>query len=71
MLLVMGLVLPAATTLSARADQPKYDSLASLLEPLRSEADLPALAAAVVVGGRIKALGVVGVRKYGSDLPPR
>lgn len=51
----------------ARAADPKPDDLSSLLEPLRAKHDLPALAAAVVVGGKIKAAGAVGVRKQGAD----
>ena len=43
-------------------------NLASVLEPLREKHDLPALAAAVILDGRTYALGVVGVRKSGTDV---
>ena len=41
-------------------------SLDALLEPIRKEKGTPALAAAVVLGGRTVALGAVGLRKDGS-----
>jgi len=41
-------------------------SLDLLLEPIRSKANVPALAAAVVRGNEIIAVGAVGVRKFGS-----
>lgn len=43
--------------------------IASILEPLRVAAKLPALGAVVVGGGRIVAAGMTGVRKAGSDVP--
>lgn len=42
-------------------------SLDGLLEPIREANKLPALAAAVVKGGQMVAVGVVGVRKQGSS----
>jgi CubicO group peptidase (beta-lactamase class C family) len=42
--------------------------LAPDLTPVREKYDFPALAAAVIVDGQLHALGVVGVRKYGSDV---
>ncbi len=42
--------------------------LAPDLAPVREKYDFPALAAAVIVDGKLHAMGVVGVRKYGSDV---
>jgi CubicO group peptidase (beta-lactamase class C family) len=47
------------------ADAPR--DVAAVLAPLRERHDVPALAAAVVVGGRVVALGADGVRRRGSD----
>jgi CubicO group peptidase (beta-lactamase class C family) len=44
------------------------ESIDALLEPIRRKHDMPALAAAVVEGDRIVALGAVGVRKYGATV---
>jgi len=41
--------------------------LRDVLEPIRAKHDLPALAAAVVMNGRVVALDAVGLRKAGSD----
>ncbi|HMJ90598.1 MAG TPA: serine hydrolase domain-containing protein, partial [Candidatus Acidoferrum sp.] len=41
-------------------------SLDSLLEPIRSKANVPAMAAAVIRSNSIIAVGAVGVRKFGS-----
>jgi len=46
-----------------------YEELASVLEPLRQKYNLPALGAAVVTPDGVKALGVVGIRKYGDTTP--
>lgn len=43
--------------------------LSAMLEPVRAERGLPALAAAVLEGDRIVALGAVGVRKSGDPTP--
>jgi CubicO group peptidase (beta-lactamase class C family) len=43
-------------------------NLASELEPVRVKYAFPALAAAVIVDGRLHAAGVVGVRKDGSEI---
>lgn len=43
--------------------------LASVLEPIRARSGLPALAAAVIEGDRIAAIGAVGVRKSGDPTP--
>ena len=44
------------------------ESIDRLLELIRKTHDLPALAAAVVQGGRTVAIGAVGVRKYGETV---
>lgn len=43
--------------------------LASVLEPIRARSGLPALAAAIIEGDRIAAIGAVGVRKVGDPTP--
>ncbi|MGH9775014.1 MAG: serine hydrolase domain-containing protein [Candidatus Acidiferrales bacterium] len=43
--------------------------LRELLEPLRKEFDLPALAAAIVTSHGLVSVGAVGVRKYGDATP--
>ena len=48
---------------------PGVRSLDDLLEPVRAANRVPALAAAVVSGGRLTAIGVVGVRKAGASEP--
>ncbi len=45
------------------------DSLDAMLEPIRVKYELPALAAAVVKEGNIIAVGAVGVRVAGTDIP--
>ncbi len=40
--------------------------LAALLEPIRAEHEVPALGGAIVVGGELRGLGVVGLRALGS-----
>jgi CubicO group peptidase (beta-lactamase class C family) len=40
-----------------------------LLEPIRQKHDLPALAGAIVTSKGLQAVGVVGVRKYGTNTP--
>lgn len=45
------------------------EAVSSILEPILIENDLPALAAAVVTKRGIEAIGAVGVRKRGSDVP--
>ena len=47
-------------------DQGKPASLTSLLEPIRSKHDVPALAGAAVVDRKVKATGATGVRASGS-----
>src|SRR5262245_12300829 len=43
-------------------------AMCELLEPIRARHDLPALGAAIVTSKGLKAVGVVGVRKRGSDI---
>jgi len=50
------------------ADRPRVIDLAPDLAPIREKYDFPALAAAVIVDGKLHAIGVVGVRKHGSDV---
>ncbi len=50
------------------AGGPQVIDLAPDLAPVREKYDFPALPAAVIVDGELHALGVVGVRKYGSDV---
>jgi len=47
---------------------PAPTDLDGLLEPLRTQFDLPALGAAIVSGGTLVALGTTGVRARGSDV---
>jgi CubicO group peptidase (beta-lactamase class C family) len=58
----MMLILLAATALS----EPPMTDLAPTLAPIREKHSLPALAAAVVVDGKVVAAGVTGVRAMGS-----
>lgn len=51
-----------------RADNPKLIDVGAELEPIRREYDFPALAAAVILDGELHAMGVVGVRQYGSEV---
>lgn len=41
------------------------NDLAALLEPIRAKFNLPALAAAVIEGDRVSAIGATGVRRFG------
>jgi len=50
------------------AQDAKLIDLSAELEPVRKEAAMPALGAAVICDGRLCAAGVVGMRKYGSDV---
>lgn len=65
----LAFFLSLAVTVPVRADQPKYEDLSAFLEPLRAKAGVPALAAAVIVGGKIKAVGATGMRKFGAGVP--
>lgn len=59
----LGCSLPPAEITPASGDR----KLAQLLEKMRVEARQPALAAAVVVDGKIAAAAAVGTRKYGTN----
>lgn len=65
-LLGCALAVPAGAV--TRAGEPPED-LAPVLEAVRAEYALPALAGAVLRGGRLAALGAAGVRKKGSREP--
>jgi len=58
----------ALATCGLGATGPLVIDLAPDLEPVREQYAFPALAAAAIVDGRLHALGVVGVRKHGSDV---
>jgi len=45
------------------------EAVTSLLEPIRQKNDVPAMAAAVVTSDGIQFVGVVGVRKRGTEIP--
>lgn len=62
-------VLALAVTMLAAPARAQDESLNALLEPVRKEAGLPALAAAVAKSGRIVAAGAVGTRVLGRDIP--
>lgn len=51
------------------AVQEECRDLGPTLEPIRKKRDVPALAAAFLVGNRVAARGAVGVRKRGEDKP--
>src|SRR4051794_5116389 len=58
---------PGGASEGPGADAPTGDDLASLLEPIRREYHLPALAAAVVRGDRVVGAAAVGVRELGKE----
>src|SRR5215472_3788454 len=60
------LVLCAVATGSSLQAAPSAEDLRSLLEPILGKHDLPALAGAIVTSKGLQAVGVVGVRKYGT-----
>jgi CubicO group peptidase (beta-lactamase class C family) len=47
------------------------EDLAALLEPIRAEHDLPSLAGAILTADKLVALGAVGTRIAGEDVPVR
>lgn len=68
--LALGLVLADLGGAAARAQEAApVEDLAAGLEALRAEHDVPALAAAEVVGGRLTALGASGLRHQDRDAP--
>lgn len=58
----------ALAILAAMTPAEEPASIHDILEPIRTQYDLPALGACVIKNGDVTALGVVGVRKYGSDI---
>jgi CubicO group peptidase (beta-lactamase class C family) len=64
------LATPLFLVLSVVAMQtaPPPEDLREVLEPIRAKYDLPALAGAIVTSRGLQAVGVVGVRKYGTDI---
>jgi len=52
-----------------RAQSPPAEDLAALLAPIRERHEVPALGAAVLVDGELRALGVTGIRRIGHDEP--
>lgn len=62
---VLALAGAVAFSGSAHAD----GTLSNMLEPIRAQYELPAIAAAVVKDGKIVAQGAVGVRVLGKDIP--
>ena len=68
--LAIGAVLAVAwTTMSLADSEPPPQPLDAYLETVRSEYDLPALAAAVVEDGELVAAGAVGTRVHGQAIP--
>jgi CubicO group peptidase (beta-lactamase class C family) len=63
-----GLVAASDDTPAQKADVANDATLSELLEPIRVRHDLPALGAAIVTSKGLRAVGVVGVRKRGSDV---
>ncbi len=59
---------PGGGTAAQNKDGAEVKDLSGILEPIRTEHGLPALGAAVVTGKGLEAIGVVGVRKAGTDL---
>lgn len=68
---VSAKIVAAEATNSASTPKPPANQILNLneiLEPLRAAAKVPALTAAVVVDGKIKGVGAVGIRKGGSPI---
>ncbi|UCD50087.1 MAG: beta-lactamase family protein [Phycisphaerales bacterium] len=65
---ILLLALASVAAGSAAAEANLVD-IAAELEPIRQEYDFPALAAAVILDGELHALGVVGIRQDGSEVP--
>lgn len=59
----------AATALMVGQDGAAMDDLSSVLEPIREQGSMPALAAAVWRSGKMIAIGVSGFRKSGDPTP--
>jgi CubicO group peptidase (beta-lactamase class C family) len=69
MTLRLSVALVALACLFAPAAQAQEQSLNTMLEAVRKEFGLPAIAAAVAKNGRIVASGVVGTRMLGRNIP--
>lgn len=65
---IIALLLLCSIGMPAAAGTPEIKDLRGILEPLRLEHGLPALGAAIVTGQGLEAIGVVGVRKAGTDV---
>jgi len=66
---VLFTVLAMLAILDCPATARAEDSLSTVLDPIRTKYQLPALAAAVEKDGKLVAYGAVGVRVAGRDLP--
>ena len=64
-----GVLLLFCATGSARKPDLNADDIRGLLEPIRIEYKLPALGGAVITSKGLLAMGAVGVRKAGTDIP--
>lgn len=64
-ILILALTPVACTVHATRVN---LIDVAAELEPIRRACDFPALAAAVILDGELHAMGVVGVRQYGSEV---
>ncbi len=62
-------LLALTATLNSSTAANAEDSLDAMLDPIRVKYALPALAAAVVKDGKLIAVGAVGVRVAGTDIP--
>ena len=65
----MHLILSLLLISQASTAPVQVEDLTDLLEPVRADAGLPALAALVIDGGEVRAIGATGVRKYGEEVP--
>lgn len=66
-LVLLGPVLPAQAPAVAPSAAVATEDLAALLAPIRERHAVPALGAAVLVDGRLRALGVTGIRRVGHE----
>ena len=65
----MSLILTLLITCQLASSPVQVDDLTDLLEPIRADAGIPALAALVIDHGEVIAIGATGVRKYGEEVP--
>ncbi len=66
-LLTLGFLAPPAEAQVRAFDASSPRDLTARVERVRAEHDVPALGAALIVGDRLAALGVSGLRRLGSD----